>query len=210
MKKTSLCALFTVSMLTLSLSTGNLISSNSVSANPMTETKELSDPVQLLFVQNSPSGSYDGKRLHLKGIGSTLFFSDRPERVVGYVQTQEFISHWDKGSDNFASNPPNATLSIFDEKGITSVVVELIDPKLENNDLSYQVKVLEGTLPANFKESSLFIDILGRWRMYGAGVAAGAAAAGAGAYYYHPPVVAPVVPVVPVAPVYVAPRPILY
>lgn len=202
-------------MLTFSLSVGNNVLSNkSVSAKPMTETTETSDPVQLLFVQNSVTGSYDGKRLTLNGVGSTLFFSDRPERVTGHVQNQEFISHWDKGSDNFASNPPNATLSIFGEKGVSSTVVELTNPKLENNNLSYEVKVLDGKLPATFKEASLFIDILGRWRMYGAGVAAGAAMAGGyggyGSYYYHPPVVvAPVDPVY-MLPVYVAPRPILY
>ncbi len=210
MNKKSLCALFTVSMLTLTVSVGNLITNKSVEAKPAPETKEISDPVQLLFVQNSVTGSYDGKRLNLNGVGSTIFFSDRPERISGHVQNAEFIGHWDEGSDNFASNPPNATLSIFGEKGVNSVVIELTNPKLENNNLSYQVKVLQGELPSNFQESSLFIDILGRWRMYGAGVAAGAAAAGAGAYYYHPPVVAPVVPVVPVAPVYVAPRPVLY
>ncbi|WP_373479464.1 hypothetical protein [Geminocystis sp.] len=209
MNKKSLSALFTVSMLTLTVSVGNLITNKSVEAKPAPETKEVSDPVQLLFVQNSVKGSYDGKRLNLNGVGSTIFFSDRPERISGHVQNVEFIRHWDKGSDNFASNPPNATLSIFGEKGVNSVVIELTNPELENNNLSYQVKVLQGELPANFQESSLFIDILGRWRMYGAGVAAGAAMAGADSYYYHPPVV--VAPIAPVytPPVYVAPRPIV-
>lgn len=123
-----------------------------------------------------------------------------------HVQNSEFMSHWDKGSDNFAENPPNATLSIFGEKGVNSVVVELTNPKLENDNLSYQVKVLQGELPSTFQEASLFIDILGRWAMYGAGVAAGSAAASS--YYYHPAVVAPVVPVY-TPPVYVAPRPIV-
>ncbi len=115
MNRKSLCALFTASMLTLTVSTGNLIMNKSVEAKPAPETKEVSDPVQLLFVQNSVTGSYDGKRLNLNGVGSTIFFSDRPERISGHVQNAEFISHWDEGSDNFASNPPNATLSIFGE-----------------------------------------------------------------------------------------------
>jgi hypothetical protein len=123
------------------------------------------------------------------------------------VLTSEFISHWDKGSDNFQSNPPNATLSILTDQGVNSVVVELTEPRLEKQTLSYKVKVLQGKLPTSFGEASLFIDILGRWRMYSAGVAAGAAAAGGG-YYYHPPVVVPVAPVV-VPPVYIAPRPII-
>lgn len=209
MNKKSLSALFSLSLLTLTMSVGNLIINPSVLAKPTTEAKETSDTVQLLFVQNALTGSYDGKRLTLNNVGSTIFFSDRPERISGHVQNAEFISHWDEGSDNFASNPPNATLSIFGEKGVNSVVIELTNPKLENNNLSYQVKVLQGELPGNFQESSLFIDILGRWRMYGAGVAAGAAMAGAGSYYYNPPVV--VAPVAPVytPPVYVAPRPIV-
>jgi hypothetical protein len=56
---------------------------------------------------------------------------------------------------------------------------------LDRDTLSYTVKILEGKPPASFKESSLFIDILGRWRMaaYGAalgeqrGIAEGEAAA---------------------------------
>jgi len=206
MKNKSLSALFSLSLLTLTMSVGNLIVNPSVSAKPTTEAKETSETVQLLFVQNALTGSYDGKRLTLNNVGSTLFFSDRPERVTGHVKNSEFISHWDKGADNFAKNPPNATLSIFGEKGVNSVVVELTNPKLENNKLSYQVKVLQGELPATFQEASLFIDILGRWAMYSAGVAAGAAAAGG--YYYHPAVVAPIVPTY-VPPVYVAPRPIV-
>ncbi|MBL1209746.1 hypothetical protein [Geminocystis sp. GBBB08] len=206
MKNKSLSALFSLSLLTLTMSVGNLIINPSVSAKPTTEAKETSDTVQLLFVQNALTGSYDGKRLTLNNVGSTLFFSDRPERVTGHVQNSEFIRHWDKGSDNFAKNPPNATLSIFGKKGVNSVVVELTNPKLEKNNLSYQVKVLQGQLPPTFQEASLFIDILGRWAMYGAGVAAGEAAAGS--YYYNPAVVAPVVPTY-VPPVYVAPRPIV-
>ncbi len=208
MKNESLFAFFSLSLLTLTMSVGNLIVNPSLSAQPTTETTEKSDTVQLLFVQNALTGSYDGKRLTLNNVGSTLFFSDRPERVTGHVQNGEFISHWDKGSDSFAQNPPNATLSIFGEKGVNSIVVELTNPKLENNNLSYQVKVLQGELPNKFQEASLFIDVLGRWRMYAAGAATGAAAASASSYYYHPPVVAPVAPVY-APPVYVAPRPVV-
>ena len=204
MKSNRLISLLAVGTVVLSLSAIGIVRHNRVQAEPTPQTTEKSDKVQLLFVQNGVSGSFNGTTLTLEGIGPTIFFSDRPERVTGQVRTSEFIGHWDKGSDNFAADPPNATLSIFGEKGVESAVVELTDPKLENNILSYQVKVLEGKLPASFKESSLFIDLFGRWAMYGAGVAAGAASAGAGNYYYHPPVV-----VAPAAPVYVAPRPVV-
>jgi hypothetical protein len=176
--------------------------------SPAAQTSQPTDKVQLLFVQNSISGDFDGKTLTLKGVGPTIFFSDRPERVTGQVTTSEFISHWGQGSDNFAADPPNATLSVFGPKGVTSAVVELTAPKLNGNTLSYNVKVLKGQLPNSFKESSLFIDLFGRWAMFAAGEAAGAAASSN--YYYHPAVVAPVygAPAY-VAPVYVAPRPIV-
>jgi hypothetical protein len=206
MKCKQIVSLFAISSLTFGLSLSNLLSATKVQAEPSSQTTT-TDKVQLLFVQNSLGGNYDGQRITLNGVGPTIFFSDRPERVAGKVLTSEFISHWDQGSDNFQSNPPNATLSIFTDKGVDSVVVELTEPRLEKNTLSYKVKVIQGKLPNSFGEASLFIDILGRWRMYGAGVAAGAAMAGGG-YYYHPPVVVPVAPVV-APPVYIAPRPIV-
>ncbi len=46
-------------------------------------------------------------------------------------------------------------------------------PRLERSTLSYTAKVLTGKLPASFKESSLFIDIFGRWRMAAMGMALG-------------------------------------
>jgi hypothetical protein len=132
-----------------------------------------STKVELLFVQNAASGSFDGKTLTLRGVGSTLFFSDRPERIAGHLRTSDFVGHWAKGSDNFAANPPNATLSVFGAKEASSIVVVLTNPRLDRNTLSYTVKIVEGKLPASFKESSLFIDILGRWRMAAMGMAVG-------------------------------------
>lgn len=132
-----------------------------------------STKVELLFVQNATSGSFDGKTLTLKSVGPTLYFSDRPERITGQLRTSEFVGHWTKGADSFASNPPNATLSVFGAKEVNSSVVVLTNPKLDGNTLSYTVKILEGKPPASFKESSLFIDIFGRWRMAAMGMAVG-------------------------------------
>src|SRR5262245_64834742 len=94
----------------------------SLHAQPASQEAPDTTKVELLFVQNAVSGSYDGKRLTLVGVGPTVFFSDRPYRTAGQVHTQAFITHWDKGSDNFAQNPPNATLSIFNDQGVDSVV----------------------------------------------------------------------------------------
>ena len=144
-----------------------------VQAQPAPRANPPATKVELLFVQNAASGTFDGKTLTLKGVGPTLFFSDRPDRIAGQLSTSDFVGHWTKGADNFAASPPNATLSVFGAKEVSSVVVVLTSPKLDRNTLSYTVKILEGKLPASFKESSLFIDILGRWRMAAAGMAVG-------------------------------------
>ena len=43
----------------------------------------------------------------------------------------------------------------------SDLVVELSNPQLSGNDLSYDVKVLEGTLLAQGGACALFIDIIG-------------------------------------------------
>lgn len=119
--------------------------------------------IEALFVQNSAGMAYHNGKLTLKGLApTTLFFSDRPDRVTGHVTTQEFVKSWDKGEDSFASNPPNAALSIFHADGVSDVVVELTHPVLSGDDLSYTVAILEGDIPAAGGPSSLFIDIIGR------------------------------------------------
>ena len=71
-------------------------------------------------MQNGTSGSFDGKTLTLKGVGPTLYFSDRPERITGQLRTSEFVGHWTKGSRQLCLNPPNATLSVFGAKEVSS------------------------------------------------------------------------------------------
>jgi len=118
--------------------------------------------VELLFVQNGISGGFDGARLTLEGVGPTMFFTDRPNRIGGHMRTARLISEWGKGPDNFVENPPNASLSIFHKGGVQNALVELYKPKLEGNTLSYRIKVLGGEVPSKFGEASLFIAMFGR------------------------------------------------
>ncbi len=119
--------------------------------------------VQYLFVQTAHSISSKGDKLTLHRVGpATLFFSDRPERIAGHGTTAELVQDWSEGEDSFASDPPNATLSILAGEEVNDIVIELSDPVLTGEDLTYTVKVLDGKLPASGGASSLFIDIIGR------------------------------------------------
>jgi len=120
--------------------------------------EELTKQLYFLYVQSGNSGSFDGKRLTLDSVGSTLFFADRPARVNGHMDTRNFLKAWGPGADSFASDPPNATLSILESNATINTVVELRDPKLVGTSVSYAVKVLEGQIPAKFGTASLFID----------------------------------------------------
>lgn len=137
--------------------------------------EEKKGDAEYLFVQNASSGSFDGKVLTLEGVGSTLFFTDRPNRIVGHVDTARLIKEVSTGKDNFKESPPNATISILDEKGVTNAVVVLLEPKFDGHTIAYPVEVLDGKIPATFKAASLFIDRWGRGAMFLTGAIVGGA-----------------------------------
>lgn len=118
--------------------------------------------VDWLFVQNSDGLSTSGNRIVLRGVNpQTICFSDRPDRVAGHMKTAAFVPMWSQGSDSFLKDPPNATLSVLKDGKVESTVVTLRNPKLSGGDLSYEVTVLEGSLPKRSGAASLFIDVIG-------------------------------------------------
>jgi hypothetical protein len=118
--------------------------------------------VTLLFVQNAQGVSLDNGKLTLKGISpTTIYFSDRPERIAGHMTMKEFVPFWTEGKDSFLSDPPNATLSALSGGSVKDFVVELRNPRLSGDELSYDIRLLEGVLPINDGPCSLFIDVIG-------------------------------------------------
>ncbi len=119
--------------------------------------------VEYLFVQSAESASLADGVLRMGSANpATIYFSDRPDRVAGHLTTEEFVATWGEGDDSFASNPPNATLSILSGPEPQEIVVVLTQPRLEDGDLVYNVSVLEGASAVDGGACSLFIDIIGR------------------------------------------------
>lgn len=139
-----------------------------------------------LFVQLSEGGQWQPKpdvegvyELTLLGVGSqALFFSDRPERIVGTVPTDRFLE-----SLGFTPvNPPNAAAVVRTPDGERDVlVIELFNPIYTREfdgdggaSLRYDARVLDAysedgltswyaeqddaELPSEFSDVSLFID----------------------------------------------------
>jgi hypothetical protein len=127
------------------------------------QAEEKGEMVELLFVQNSHDVSLEKGRLTLKKIGpTTIFFTDRPQRTAGHMTTKDFVDDWGVGENSFADNPPNASLSIFGEDEIVDIVLTLKNPRLEGENLIYDIAVLEEDVGPISGESSLFIDPIGR------------------------------------------------
>jgi len=121
-----------------------------------------SNKVDVLFVQNARNVTFNEGKLVLRGVNPvTVAFTDRPARMAGHMQTSKLIPLWSQGKDSFLKDNPNATLSIFRGDNVSDLVVELSNPQLSGNDLTYDARILEGTPPANGGACALFIDIIG-------------------------------------------------
>lgn len=144
---------------------------------------EPGNDVPFMFVQSLGAGSIDAATDGVDTLllvadhlaGQTIFFSDRPERIVGMVPTTQFLS---QGTENSASgfsavDPPNAALVLPDGE---IVIVELIEPAYDpsTGQVRYQLRVLEDVTQVDlqlqsepltrddvvgeFTAASLFID----------------------------------------------------
>ena len=159
--------------------------------------------VPSLFVINSKGATLQNGKLILTGVApNAIVFADRPVRSAGHDLTSRIVEDWGSGSDNFAKDPPNATVSAFqkDGNGVRDAVVVLKNPKLEGDNLAFDVDVLEGDLKGADGAVAVFIDIIGRpltpmsfagaarrtayrGAYYAGAAAVGAAAVGAAAAY---------------------------
>jgi hypothetical protein len=121
--------------------------------------------VEDMFVQTASGFRADDKTMTLLGLTPhTIYFSDRPERIVGHLTTDRFLQWWSEGDDSFAADPPNAVLA-WGEPGTDApdeAVVVISDPAIVKDGLRYQIETLQGTLPAQAGPCVLFIDPLGR------------------------------------------------
>ncbi len=122
------------------------------------------EEMSAMFVQSAHEMTFDGERLTLHGLApATLFFSDRPQRLVGHLTPQQFVDLWAEGENSFADDPPNAVLSFLDEADtIEDAIFVLQEPQLEGDVITYKIAVLEGNVPNSSRSCSLFIDPFGR------------------------------------------------
>ncbi len=123
------------------------------------------DNIEALFVQSARGMTSSDGSVTFHGLAhSTLFFADRPQRVVGHLSSKKFVNQWGEGEDSFAEDPPNAVISFLENEDTPpeEVTVELSNPQIDEDTLTYKIIVLDGKLPAKAGPCSLFIDPVGR------------------------------------------------
>jgi hypothetical protein len=119
-----------------------------------------------LFVQTARKIDYKDGVMTLYDVPpQTMFFTDRPQRVVGQIPTDRFVTRWteDKSPNGFATNPPNAAVTVFQSDGPKTAIVALSNPRYDGKNLAYSVRVLQGIGSAQPAEGVLFIDNYGGW-----------------------------------------------
>ena len=112
-----------------------------------------------MFVQTAAGARTEAGTLTLMGLSaSTLYFSDRPQRVVGHLTPRHFVDLWKEGENSFAEDPPNAVVAFVDRREMVDAVVVLRDPRLEGSRITYSIDVLDGDLPPKAGPCTLFIE----------------------------------------------------
>jgi hypothetical protein len=105
------------------------------------------DDVELLFVQSFQGGritSGDGGAFQLTlehTLRQTIYFSDRPNRVVGAMATSDFLGMFEQAA---AADPPNAALVAEGADGEMILIVELMTAGFDDatGTLTYDVTML--------------------------------------------------------------------
>ena len=101
----------------------------------------------VLFVIDAPSSVIkaegDRYRLTIPEGENVVWFTERPARLAGALALDEWLAtQWER--DGFIEDPPNAAL-VVNYAGTDRIhVVELIDPKIGEQDVSFALVVLDG------------------------------------------------------------------
>lgn len=125
----------------------------------------VAERLDALFVQSASAFSSAEGEITLHGVANaTVYFSDVPRREAGHIASAHFLDFWSGDKARFVVEPPHAVLSFLEgEAGAPAdVVLVLHEPHLANDELTYRVEVLNGTLPLAGGPCSLFVDAFDR------------------------------------------------
>src|SRR5262245_53811130 len=131
------------------------------------QTKAPAKAPGCMSVQTAKHIAYKDGVLTLQDVSPmTVFFSDRPQRIVGQVRNDVCLQQSIEGTNSFKRDPTSAALSVSKDKAPPeSTGVVLRNPRLNGNTLARDGRTLEGALPTAAIMSRVFIDRSGADRI---------------------------------------------
>jgi hypothetical protein len=123
-------------------------------------------PAEWLFVHTAETAEMTSATTLVMPVTRDIFaFTDRPNRMHGYMNAHEFVSLWDEGEgDTFKADPPNAVLTWIDGDKVheAEVVITNASVLAHGREISYEVKLEAGELSVGKTgPASIFIDGVG-------------------------------------------------
>ncbi len=120
-------------------------------------------PAEWLFVHTAQTAEMTSATTLIMPVTRDIFaFTDRPNRMHGYMNAHEFVSLWDEGEgDTFKADPPNAVLTWVDGGEMKEAELLLISAEAVSHgrEIRYIFKLEAGQAPGReLARSSLFVD----------------------------------------------------
>ena len=128
-------------------------------------------PAEWLFVHTAQTAEMTSATTLVMPVTRDIFaFTDRPNRMHGYMNAHEFVSLWDESEgDTFKADPPNAVLTWVDGDEMKEAEVLIIGAETVSHGrgIAYQVKLEAGQAPAGqVGSASLFFDVIGCFSIF--------------------------------------------
>ena len=120
-------------------------------------------PAEWLFVHTAQTAEMTSATTLVMPVTRDIFaFTDRPNRMHGYMNAHEFVSLWDEGEgDTFKADPPNAVLTWVDGDEMKEAELLIISAETvgHGREIAYEVKLEAGQAPSGLLAVvSLFVD----------------------------------------------------
>ena len=106
--------------------------------------EETKDKISWLFVQTAETAEVTSEDTLVMPVTREIFaFTDRPNRLHGYLNAHEFVAFWDEGG-TFKADPPNAVLTWVDaDKKVheAEVILTGAEVRMQGRAIAYKLEV---------------------------------------------------------------------
>jgi hypothetical protein len=120
------------------------------------------DTAEVTFIQVARAMSFDGTSLVLTDLSPTVsYVAASAPTVLGHISTGAFLDLWSSSQEPAvlaSSRPAVLSLADPDRSPLGDAVVRLTRPRIHDTGLTYDVTLVEGTLPSSSGSCVLYVN----------------------------------------------------